>query len=310
MNQDDSKFNYIIYHDNCFDGYTGFYLFIKTNLWESKPIVYPDIPHANKVPPGIENKNVIIIDVAYKPYIIQEISKLSKKMLFIDHHITLVEDVKKIILKPNDKIFYDNKYSGCLLVWKYFFGNKLPPKFVEYVNDNDIGKWSIKETLPFMAALEIHFKMIPDFNNLKKWDKLLEEKNLDKLIKKGYNYEIYKNYLLEKYSNKYKIFQFPSKKVLEVNKNFTILGQFKVAVINGGCPSVSLLGKKIAEESDCDFVLIWNYQIDKKKYVISLRSKKTDVGLIAKYFGGGGHTLASAFSINKNQFDIDDLFME
>ena len=69
------KYNYIIYHNNCLDGFAGFYLFIKTKQWESKPMVYPDQPYSKKIPEGIDGKNVIIIDVAYNSSIIKEIAK-------------------------------------------------------------------------------------------------------------------------------------------------------------------------------------------------------------------------------------------
>ena len=38
---------------------------------------------------------------------------------------------------------------------------------------------------------------------------------------------------------------------------------------------------------DCDFVMIWSYQLEKKEYIISFRSKIVDVGKIAQIFGGG-----------------------
>jgi uncharacterized protein len=298
------KFNYIIYHDNCIDGFTGFYLFMKTDAWEPKPIVYPDQPHSKNVPPDIAGKNVIIIDVAYSPEILREIMKLANKFLFIDHHVTLYEDIKNFKLKKNQEIVYDKNHSGASLVWNHFFGGKNMPKFVMYVEDNDIGAWKYEETLPFIAALEVEFKLDPNFENLRRWDALLEDVFVDRLVESGEKYEIYKNYLIDRYSNKYSLMSFPGKKIAHMFPDV----KYKVAVTSALCPSVSLLGKKIAQDPEVDFVMLWNYILDRKKFVVSLRSTKVDVGKIAKIFGGGGHKYAAAFSFSKADIDLDSLF--
>ncbi len=302
-------YNYIIYHDNCVDGFTGFYLFMKTDKWEPKPTVYPDQPYAKSVPPDVDGKNVIIIDVAYKPEILLGIMDRAKKVLFIDHHVTLNKDIKKLVIKPPHEIFYDENYSGASLVWKYFYGNKKIPRFVKYVEDNDIGRWQYPETLPFVAGLEVNFgnSMEPSHENLKKWDKLLDNKFLDNLIDSGKKYEVYKNFLINRQSTRYSLMYFPSQKVVDLHPGKFTVGQYSVAVTNSHCPSVSLLGKKIAETADVDFVILWNYIVDKKKYIVSLRSIKADVGEIAKIMGGGGHKFASNFSMAQD-LTIDDLF--
>ena len=307
---ENTKFNYIIYHKNCMDGFTGFFLFMKTKLWEPKPIVYPDQPHATLVPPDIDDKNVIIIDVAYNAEIIAQISARANKFLFIDHHITIRDDVKKLQLKPSHEIIYDDGYSGASLVWKYFYGNKkLMPTFVRYIEDNDIGAWKYQETIPFITALEVNFKLEPSFENLKKWDQLLDDAFLDKFIETGKIYGEYKTHLINKFSKKYSLMKFPSKRLAHKFPKLGIPAKYIVAVINGGCPHTSMLGKKIVDTVDCDFCFLWNYDVKRKHFIVSLRSNKTDVGRIAKIMGGGGHRLASAFSFSVKDFRIDDLFM-
>ena len=284
-------YNYIIYHKNCFDGFTGFYIFMKTKNWTKNPIVYPDYPSASKIPPNIKNKNVIIIDVAYSAKIIDKIAEQCNKLLFIDHHVSIAKDVKNLNLDPKHKIIYDVNECGATLTWKHFFKNKKQPKFLTYIRDNDIGLWKSKETLPFIAGLEVNFITVPDIKNLKKWDALLDDKYLVSMIKKGKSYNEYKNHLIKRHSKKHVIKKF---------------NKYNVAVINGGCPSVSLLGKYIVNNIECDFCMIWNYNMKQKKYIISMRSKKTDVGKIAKNLGGGGHKYAAAFSIS---YPIDKLFL-
>ena len=302
------KYNYIIYHNYCLDGFTGFYLFMKSNKWKKNPIVYPDVPSAKEVPPNINNKNVIIIDVAYHPDILQQIINRANKVLYIDHHETHINKIKK--MKQIIVIYNINK-SGASLVWDHFFHNMTMPKFVKYVEDNDIGRWGDDDTLPFVASMEIYFNLKPNFKNLKKWDKLLDDKYVDSLVKRGKIIMQYKNHLMDKYSKKYSIKYFPSKMVADIDKTtLNKIREYKVAVINSRCPTLSLLGKKIVDTVDCDFVILWIYIIDKKEYHVSLRSKEVNVSDIAKYMGGGGHKLASAFSFSSNDFRIDDLFVD
>ena len=314
MDTNDGKtiYDYIIYHKNCMDGFTGFYIFMKTKSWKPKPFVYPDVPSTKEIPPDIKDKNVIVIDVAYKPDILKQIAKLANKVLFIDHHITIRDDVQSLGLDSKLKIVYDEKESGASLVWKYFFSDVQMPKFIKLIKDNDIGNWKYPETLPFLSALEINYVCDPTYDNLKKWDTLLDDDYLDAMIERGKVYEEYKFHLIKKQAGQATIRKFPSSKVLEYIKDSNDLkvGMYKVGIISGGCPSTSLVGKYVAENVDCDFCLVYNYNMKKQLYIISLRSKDTDIGKIASLMGGGGHKLAAAFSVSAVEFHIDDLFVD
>ncbi|AYV78347.1 MAG: hypothetical protein Edafosvirus10_22 [Edafosvirus sp.] len=306
-------YNYIIYHKNCIDGFSGFYLFLKSSCWEKGCIVFPDVPSAKHIPPEIDGKNIIIIDVAYQLNILKQIADRANKVLFLDHHITIADQMQNLKLGDPHEIVFDNTKSGVSLVWDYFFSKKIKkiPDFVKYIEDNDIGKWKYPNTMPFISAIEVNLSLDPTWSNLKKWDIMLNKKEVDNLIKKGKMYQEYKEYLLNNNSKKYSLLKFPGKKLYDDNKKFfESPGQYTVASHNGsGCPTTSLLGKKLVDNIECDFALIWTYQIEKREVVVSMRSKKTDVGQIAKQLGGGGHTFAAAFSFNTSKYDITDLFL-
>jgi oligoribonuclease NrnB/cAMP/cGMP phosphodiesterase (DHH superfamily) len=310
---DDIKYDYIIYHRNCLDGFTGFYLFMKTKYWSPKPIVFSDVPSAREPPPNIKDKNVIIIDVAYDLHIIKHIANNANSMLFIDHHISIRDDIKQLRLQDNQKLHFDINKSGASLVWDYFYKNKELPRFVKYIEDNDIGRWQYPETLNFIVGMEVNFKMDPTYDNLREWDKLLNDDFLTSLIERGRIYNEYKEHLITRYSNKYSVMKFSSRTVINKYKQFNNVGQYTVAITNTGCPSVSLVGKRIMENNDkIDFCILWFYIPHLNKYSFALRSKegKADVGSIAKIFGGGGHTHASGFVLYKDQLSIEDMFIK
>src|SRR5579883_339248 len=98
-------YDYVIYHKNCLDGFTGFFILSLTHKISNKAIIYPDVPSASYAPPNIEDKNIIIIDVAYKKPVIIEILNKCKKMTFIDHHISIRDDILSLnISYPNEII--------------------------------------------------------------------------------------------------------------------------------------------------------------------------------------------------------------
>jgi len=305
-----SKYNYIIYHKKCIDGFSGFFVFLKTKQWDPKPIVYPDVPSTKQIPPDIEGKNVISIDVAYSPNIVEEISKRANKYTFLDHHKTDIEEIRNIEKNySNLNVIYDEKESGASLTWNSFFPNLEMPTFLKYVKDNDIGEWKYKESLDFIAGLEVNYKLDPELKILKQWDNLLDNKKLLDLVNTGKKYNEYKYFLINK--TRPTIKNFPSKKF--VDKNHQLLNRenrYRIGLVECGCPSPSLVGKHVMENyDDLDFCIIWRYDLKSKKYFLSLRGSEkagVDVGEIAKYFGGGGHKYASGCSL-PGKYKIEDL---
>jgi oligoribonuclease NrnB/cAMP/cGMP phosphodiesterase (DHH superfamily) len=305
-------YDYVIFHKHCIDGFTGFLILHKSGMIDKKAQVFPDVPSAKFPPSGIEGKSVIIIDVAYKYSVLKEIMMLAKKVTFIDHHITIKEDVIKIVkeLNKNHEIIYDDTMSGASLTWKYFYPDKRPPLFVKYVEDNDTGTWKMKHTLDFITGLEVDFDTNLSHDNLSYWSKLYNIAIVKKIIKRGRIYNEYKNHLTRQNSKRYTLEMFPSNKIYsDFTSAFMKPGQYKVVVFCGsGCPSTTSLGKEIMDTVDCDFVIMWSLHLDKKEYVLAFRSLTVDVGSIAGLFGGGGHKLAAACSFNMNKYNITDLF--
>ena len=308
------KYNYVIYHKNCLDGFTGFFILTLTDTINENAIIYPDVPSSSNIPPNIDNKNVIIIDVAYKKEVLSEIFKRAKQALFIDHHISIRDDVLRMDVSYPNKIIYNEYNSASVLVWKHFFGKKTSkiPQFVRYIQDNDIGTWELKYTFPFISALNVNYSTQPTKENLEHWNKLFDKKEINRLVKKGLVYQEYSDYLVDQNIKKYSLEAFPSEKIFnDFPGFFGKTGQYKVVVYNGnGCPATAQLSTKFLDKIDCDFVILWVQNLDRKQYVLQFRSKNVDVANIAKLFGGGGHTLASACSISTDKYNIADLFTE
>lgn len=286
------KFNYVIYHKHCFDGFASLVVARKSKMVDDKPFIYADSPNTKQAPPRLKGKDVVIMDVSYQPHILKEICKHAKSVTFIDHHTSHIREFNNLKC-PNLKLHIDKDHAASILAWRYFFPKKAVPLFLEYIDDNDRGVWEKEGIHEFLAALEIRFKTDTTEENMEKWKELFRKTTVKKLIKDGALYLEYKNYIVfktTKYTHIHKInFQ---------NKNY------KVAVANISGPIFSKVANVLSVTKECDFALVWHYNSTEQKYVVSVRSTKVDVSVIAKKLGGGGHKLAAAFSTKKSIPDM------
>ncbi len=318
-NKDTTKYNFVIYHRGCYDGFSSFIILDKSGLINEDAIIFPDVPSAKFPPKGIEDKNVIIMDTAYKYDVLKDIFKSAKSVTFIDHHVTihddvirLKEEINSLNNESNIKIIYDEEECGSSLTWKFCFPNNKLPWFLKYIKANDIGKWNMyKNTYNFMAYLNVHFQTELEKSNINKWHTMFNKDVVKYMIKKGRTYKEYIDYIIDQNVNRYSMMLFPSEEIYEeYTEYFKQPGQYKVAVSSCPCPDASQLGNKMVNEIDCDFVIFFAQNLDRREYVLSFRSLEIDVGAIAKIFGGGGHKLASACSLQMSKYSIDDLFMK
>lgn len=311
-----TKFNYIIFHRGCLDGFSGFFVSHISGRLTKDADIYPDMPSTNRIPPNINGKDLLIVDVAYKKEILEEIFKIVKSVVFIDHHISIKEDVEILYKKYNNNgnisIIYDDTRCGATLAWKYFNGREKIPLFLKYIEDQDTGKWMYPQTKPFIYALKTYYHLSTEGKSVNKWFRLLNKEIVEKMIKRGKYMKKYNKHLVNTTLPKYTLHLFPSKKIYDANRNiFSKVGEYKVAVYCGtGCPSVTDLAIAVFKYIECDFCMVWVYNINKKLYVVSMRSKKVDVGKICRIFGGGGHKLASGCSFLASEYAIDELFTD
>lgn len=305
-------YDYVVYHKNCVDGFCGLLILTLTNKIDSNATIYADVPSTDTAPPDIDGKNVIIIDVAYNKKIMNDFIKKSRKVTLIDHHISVRDDMISLKFRKHDEVVYDVDKCGSSLTWIYFFRDKKMPQFIKYIEDNDTGKWILKDTTYFMGGLNVNYPLIYNSENIARWKRLFNDNEVGSLIKKGKIYSEYQNYLLKQNVGRHHVTNFPSKTVYNSYKNFfNKIGQYKVVIFGGhGCPSSNLISNRIFEQIECDFIIFWIYNFSKKIYLLQFRSHSVDVSKIAKLFGGGGHTLAAACSIDRDRYDIYDLFID
>jgi oligoribonuclease NrnB/cAMP/cGMP phosphodiesterase (DHH superfamily) len=227
--------------------------------------------------------------------------KFKENLIWIDHHKRPDKDIAKELIKKKIKIsgIRDHKHAACFLVWKFF--NKGAPEFVKYIQDMDLWTFKLENSTYFIAGL-INLKEKYNRKNIKYILDLLDFDNFNlnkpKIIDKGkIIHEHEKKHILSLIPFG-KIIKFYGKKAFIINTNF-FSSSFAEVLFN-------LKNKKY---KDVEIFIIWNKIYDTNKYKFSLRKRKnsnTDLSLIAKEYGGGGHPAAAAFhldDISKFKYD-------
>lgn len=276
------KYNLIIYHDNCHDGFGAATVAYKY-LLENYGKVYADsvnfhgASYGSQIP-EIEGKDILILDFSYESDKMIFIQENCRSLFVIDHHKSAKERLKYLDSK-NYLLSMNN--AGVVLAWKYFNLGKPIPTFISYIQDRDMW-WNkmknYKKIFLAITTLEKNFNVwLKQINNFKE-EKLLEIGNI-LLDKENKDIEIL---LKSVYVKKF-----------DFNGNV-----YNVGYLNSKLYRSDLGHKVMLNIKNLDFAAIYYYEGGIDKTVFSLRSLSFDVSKIAENFGGGGHNCASGLSIN------------
>lgn len=277
MEQEITKDIVVLYHAECMDGFSAAWAARKKFEYLAD---YIPVKHGLPTPAGLENKEIYLVDFTYPKEITLELIKNNKSVIGIDHHMGMEEVIKLI---PNH--VFDNNHSGAVLAWKYFHPNRPVPKFLEYVEDGDLWKFSLVDTISITTYADLYL------GNFDKWNQVvLDIENEDTrlaCIEKAKTLLAYQDIIVES--------------LLRQKQKVEFVGH-EVYTVNGPRIFRSRIGNVLAKTQP-PFGIYW-YQ--EKDYIhVSLRSLKDepffDVDAVAKKFGGGGHKSASSFGFPADQ---------
>jgi oligoribonuclease NrnB/cAMP/cGMP phosphodiesterase (DHH superfamily) len=138
----------IMYHGDCPDGFGGAYA-----AWKKfgDSAEYIPLHRGDSVPEELDGADVYMLDYTFNT--IEEMKEAEQRaasLTVIDHH----EGIREITeAMPNH--VYDADHSGAVLSWMYFHPNTEIPRLLAYVEDDDIFRFELPETKPFMSYLII-----------------------------------------------------------------------------------------------------------------------------------------------------------
>lgn len=224
----------------------------------------------------LTDKNVVFVDICFPPMVMSLVSKLVKKAIVLDHHITnqeaLPEDMENI------KFHFEMGVPGCHLAWQYLRGDVPMPLAIKYIGMYDVFKH--KEDLNavyFNVAFEKPKTLLG-------WRPIIDDDDnyVQNTIARGDIVFEYKQSVLNTMAEKVE---------------YCDWNDVRIAMINVPYPWVSDMGELLCETNPRNMVaVIWNKQMT-GPFVLSFRSNEhvgPDVAKIAQQFGGGGHKHAAA----------------
>lgn len=264
----------ILYHADCTDGFgAAWAAWRKFGARATYVGIFPD-PGVNQLKGlTIKNREVYFLDVCASAGVLRKLVKQNRSVIVIDHHVTNARTVRSA-----SGYVFDIAHSGVVLAWRYFHPGKPVPRFLKYVEDNDLWKYRqvyAKEVGAASALLDMNFK------SWSRWAKRIESKTgFRKIVEVGKTILAYESELVKEIVKKATPVRFLGHRTLAVNSS--VLRSELGHVLARRCPPLSI---------------VWRQEVSGVH--ISLRSEgKIDVSrLAARFPGGGGHKRAAGFSV-------------
>ena len=273
---DPKSIDTVIYHGDCSDGFGAAWA-----AWKllGNKAEYVAAFHGQP-PPDVSGRNVILLDFAYDKKTTRKMIKDADSFAMRDHHKSAMIMLEGIA-KPD---WFDLSRSGCALAWEYFHPSADMPKFLQFIENRDMG-W--KPYMEYSREFSMAFDMVPF--TFKDYDRLINTSAVDECIKRGSQILPYADTVIDKLCKQAVRKRLRGHDVLVVNSTHWI----------------SEIGTRLAP--DCDFAMVWYWNHNEGYAKVSLRSfhPEVDCGTIAKRFKGGGHAEIAGFEYSGN---IDDIF--
>ena len=275
--------NFIIYHGDCTDGFTGAFAGYQylTSINALGVTYFPANHNVDVVPvPDVTGKNVCMIDFCYKKPVLDVMLQTANRLIILDHHKTAQNDLTDI--GDQHKVFRMD-YSGASLAWLYFHGPDNIPDLISYVQDTDIYTKRLPNTNEYSSYIYLINHTFNDFlplldNEYLKQKALTEGsaicKSNQKETKSAVNNATIK---FTSINGKYYFVAYCNSSVLKSDIGNQVLARFKNA----------------------NFSAIYSITDKNNTTAFSLRSlnERTDVSAISKFFNAGGHRNASGACI-------------
>jgi len=302
----------VIYHANCADGFGA--AFAAWTVLGDKAEYLP-MQYGEKLM-GVDIASMIgcevyILDFSFPRKVMDDIFRLAKRVVWLDHHKTAFETwcgewVKGMAFddrrSPGDKfITLDDNKSGAVLAWEYFHPGTEAPMLIKHIDDYDRWQFKIDGTKAFNKAL---WRYAPwSFKQWEEWQRSFKYGDYSKSDEFVCGSDVYYGFIAEGEA----ILRAHDQSVQSVVK-----GSARSCALQHGDSDLSLsfglaancpphltsdVGHELATQSGT-YGLCWTLSQTDLVAKCSLRSNGDyDVSAIAKAFGGGGHRNAAGFEV-------------
>lgn len=274
---------YVLYHDNCNDGFGA--------AWASwltlgdEDVTYVPVQYGRPLPEIRDGSTVYIVDFSYDRETLIALSQRSKRVTVLDHHRTAKEALTGLDGTNNNlSITFDMAKSGAVLAWEHFHPGEPLPLLLAYVQDRDLWTWKLPSSREFSAALSLEAREFGRWSDLETSlsDDSLYCDALTRFTAKG-------TVILE--------YQAGLVAGLAAKAHLARVGGHEVPAVNSPLFQ-SELGEELCKmHPDSPFAAVY-FKLNPAEEVWSLRSRGGfDVSAVARQLGGGGHPAAAGFKV-------------
>lgn len=271
----------VIYHDRCVDGAAAAWVM---DRWfemyaeagdgmEFHPGVY------GEAPPDVSGKVVYLVDFSYKRDVVEEMLKTAKAVIILDHHKTAIAELHPLLDEGRIQGVLDQEHSGCMVAWRWAFGNAEPPRLLRHIEDRDLWRFNLPHTRELHAWLTSH--------PLEILDVLIEEIEME-----GDTNALIQGCALLRAHDK------AVRELVDLTRREMEIAGYRVPVANVPSGMASDAGHIMAEGNP--FAAIYYDTPTARRFGLRSTDPGVDVSEIARLFGGGGHRNAAGFEVPRD----------
>lgn len=267
--------NYVIYHNNCSDGYAS--RVIAEQILGTEKVTYFGATYGQDPPKDLEGKNLLMVDFSYPKLILDKLLTKVKNLLILDHHRSAQKDLEG--LAAHYKVF-DMKESGASLTWRYFHPGEEMPYFLQLIKEHDI--WI--ETAPLFKEFSALLPILPfdEYRNLLSWSQLALVEHVQK-----------------KATNLLKMMEVQIDQAVDhawVHFQYLNKTYYLVATVNSTVYPSEVGSALVRKCPAADFAAVYSLtKTGETKFSLRSTDVQADTIPVAKYFLGGGHDNRSIF---------------
>lgn len=222
-------------------------------------------------------EHILVVDFSFP---LEEMQRMAqgRRFTWIDHHQSALTVLGEAAAAWEGS--RDLAEAACVLTWRHFFPDRPMPYAITLIGDRDIWRWAEADTGAFTEELHVRDTR-PDNDAL--WQPLLagDAAMLDEIIRSG---------------QRLRQLNLAHIRHLVASSAFPVLFEgLRTLVVNA--PGNGDLGQ---HGRDLGFEIVYCYWDRMQRGIlttqVSLFSRREDVSLIARRYGGGGHVNAAGFS--------------
>lgn len=285
---------YVLYDDDE-DGFCACYA---AQMKFGERAKYLAVERGDPPPEMPDATDIYILDFNYSREVMKELAAACPHVVLIDHHVSA-----QIELVGLPYCHFDTTKSTAVLSWEYFWPESAVPMFMRYVQDQDLWQWRIEWSKEVRCAVQSYPR---DYET---WERIsgvtmprhldIEYLNLNTLIAEGIPILRYvKRQISNAQESRTAIFVIGPSPRISFDPEEAQAGpdRFVVPVVNASAMQSEIANNLLMLNPNARFVA---YYYDDAQGIrhwgLRSRMDETDVSIIARMFGGGGHKQAAGF---------------